>query len=108
MSWQRRSRTFGPPLFPLPLARLRRKLLRLSRGLRRFGEGPDLLDRADADAVGLAEGAIYRPGFCDPHFGAVDERRDVGRIGISITNEPATTSRFVNSSSERVSAICLI
>ena len=41
--------------------RLGRELLRLSGGRSRCGKRPDLLDRADADAVGLAQGPVYRP-----------------------------------------------
>jgi hypothetical protein len=43
--------------------RLGRKLLRLPRGRSRFGKRADLLDRADADAVGLAQGPVDRPGL---------------------------------------------
>jgi hypothetical protein len=34
--------------------------------------GPDLFDRADADAVGLAQSPVDRPGLGRPHLGAAD------------------------------------
>jgi hypothetical protein len=54
------------------IGRLRRKLLRLSGGLRRLREGSDFLNRTDADAVGFAERAVDSSGFCHAHFSAVD------------------------------------
>jgi hypothetical protein len=58
----------------VPVDRLGRELLRLPRGWSRFGKRADLLDRADADAVGLAQGPVDRPGLipgspaCEPNF----------------------------------------
>ena len=49
--------------------------------------GPDFFNRADANAVGLAQGAVDGPRFGYTHFGAMDEERDVGRIGIAIANK---------------------
>ncbi len=69
---------------------------------------PDFLDRADADAVGFAQSAIDGPGFRHTHLSTVDQRRDIGRISIAVANEPATTSGFVNSSSEGVATGHLI
>ena len=47
-------------------------LFRLPRGGNWFGKRADLLDRADADAIGLAQGPVDRPGLGHPHLGAVD------------------------------------
>ena len=61
---------------------------------RRSGrEGPgrpaEFLDRAEADAVGFAEGAVDGAGFGDAHLGAVDQGGDVGWIGIAVADEAA-------------------
>src|SRR5258707_15825048 len=45
----------------LPIDRLGRHLLRLPGGWSGFGKRADLLDRADADAVGLAQGPVDSP-----------------------------------------------
>jgi len=59
-------------------------------------EGTDLLDRADADAVGLAEGAIDCPGLGHAHLGAADERGDVRRVGVAIADEAFARFRSVD------------
>ena len=67
----------------LPIDRLGPELLRLPGRRNRLGQRPDFLDRADTDAVGLAQGAVNRTGLCHSHFGAVDQGRHIGRIGIA-------------------------
>ena len=47
----------------------------------------EFLDRAEADAVGLAEGAVDGAGLGDAHLGAVDKGRDIGRIGVPVADE---------------------
>src|SRR5208282_6855603 len=47
----------------------------------------DLLGRADADAVGLAQRSIDCPSLGYPHFGSADQRRDIGRIGVTVTDK---------------------
>jgi len=37
--------------------------------------------------VGLAEGAVDGASFGDAHLGAVDQGRDVGGIGVTVTVE---------------------
>ena len=71
----------------LAIDRLGRELLRLPGGRSRFGKRADFLDRADADAVGLAQGPVDRPGLGHPHLGAVDQGRHIGRIGIAVADE---------------------
>jgi hypothetical protein len=63
------------------------ELLGLRSRLRLPSEGTDLLDGADADSVGLPQRAIDSPSFGYTHFGAVDQWRDVGRIGVTIAHE---------------------
>ena len=60
---------------------LGRKLLIRTR------DRPDLLDRADADAIGLAQGAIDCPGFGHAHLGPADQRGNVGRIRVAVADE---------------------
>src|ERR1019366_7362897 len=67
--------------------------------LSRTRNRPDLLDRADADAIGLAEGSIDRPSFRYPHFRTVNQRRNIGGVGIAVADE-ARRFGFVNRSSE--------
>src|ERR1019366_2620563 len=43
----------------------------------RTGIRSDLLDRADPDAICLAQGAIDSSGLGDPHLGAADQQRNV-------------------------------
>src|ERR1035441_5867408 len=47
----------------------------------------DLLDRADADAIRLAQSAIDSSGLRDPHLGAADQQRYIGRIGVAVADE---------------------
>src|SRR5713226_2814508 len=71
----------------VPVGRLGRKLLRLARGPCRLGNGPDLLSRTDADPVSFAEGTIDGTSLRHTHLCAVHQRRNVGRIGISVADE---------------------
>ena len=61
-----------------------------------LGRPAEFLDRAEADAVGFAERPIDGPGFGDAHFGAADKRRDVGGIGIAVSDEASRTAGLVN------------
>jgi len=45
------------------------------------------LNRAEADAVGLAEGSVDGTSFGDADFGAVNQGRDVGGMGVPIRGE---------------------
>ena len=45
------------------------------------------LDRANPDAVRLAQSAIYSSGFCYTHLGAADQQRNVGRVSIAVPDE---------------------
>jgi len=48
-----------------------------------LGRSPaKFLDRAEPDAVGLAEGAVNGASFGNAHLGAVDKGRDVGGVGV--------------------------
>jgi hypothetical protein len=92
---------FGPAVVSvLSIDRLRWEFPRLARGGNWFGKGSDFLNRADADAVGLAQSSVDRPGFGHTHFGAMDQGRDIGRIGITVADEAPACLRLENSSSE--------
>jgi hypothetical protein len=71
----------------VPVGRLRRQLLRLRRCLALSFGRADLLDLADADAVGLAQSAVDGACFGHAHFCALDKKRDIGRVGISVPNK---------------------
>src|SRR3989442_11555503 len=80
----------------VPVGRLRRELVRLAVRMCRLGKGTNLLDRTDADAVGLAQGPVDRPGLRHPHFGAVDQGRNIRGVSITVANETLAVSVFVN------------
>ena len=79
----------GATAIPVSIRVLGRKLLSRNRSC------PDLLDRADADAVGLAEGAIDRSSFGYAHLGTADERGDVGRIGVTVADKAGGALRGI-------------
>ena len=83
-----------------PIDRPGRELLRLPGGRSGFGKRADLLDRANADAVGLAQGPIDRPSLGHPHLGAVDQGRHIGGIRIAVADKSFTYARLENLSSE--------
>jgi hypothetical protein len=66
---------------------LGRDLFRLSLRLQWFSEGTDFFNRTDPDAIGLAQCSVHSTGFCDPHFGPVNEVGDVGRISVAIADK---------------------
>jgi len=63
-------------------------------------EGPDLFDRAEARATGLAQGAVDSPGFRHAHLGTTDQRRDVRGISVAVARESLATRRLANNGSE--------
>jgi hypothetical protein len=65
-----------PVLVTVVPVRGRRALMRSVRA-GRPRRPTEFLDRAEADAVSLAEGAVDSAGFSDSHLGAMDQRRDV-------------------------------
>ncbi len=67
-------------------------------------EGADLLDRTEADAVGLAKGAVDGAGLGDAHLGAVDQGGNVGGIRVSIANEALGARGPVNGGAEHPAA----
>jgi hypothetical protein len=64
-------------------------------------EGTDLLYGADADSVRLAQRTIDGARFCYAHLGAVHKRGNIGRIGVTIADESATSERLINSRFKR-------
>src|SRR6266566_2833031 len=85
-------------VYVFPVHRLGRELLRLPRQRSRFGKRPDLLDRADPDAIGLAQGPVDCSGFGNAHLGATYQGRDIGGIGIAVANEAVAFCRLEDSS----------
>jgi len=63
----------------------------------------ELLHGAEADTVGFAESAIDGTSLGDTQFGAMDERGDIRRIRIPITNKPSRHGGFVDDSFEHPS-----
>jgi len=58
-----------------------------SDGLRRARRPTEFLDRTEADAIGLAEGAVDGTGLGDAHLGAANQGRNIGGVGVSVTDE---------------------
>jgi hypothetical protein len=74
----------------------RRGLLGIRRWRRRR-KGSKLFDRAQADTISLAEGAIDSACLSHTHLCTADERRDVRGIGIAVSHKPARARRLVDS-----------
>src|SRR5208282_2082960 len=87
---------------PVPIRVLGRKLFD------RIRSRSDFLDGAEADPVGLAQGPIDCPGLGHTHLGATDERGNIRRIGVAVTDKASTGSRLVDNGSESVATHCLI
>jgi hypothetical protein len=50
----------------------------------------ELFKRAQANAVGLAQGSIDGPGFGHAHLGIVEnQRRDIAGVGVAVADEAA-------------------
>src|ERR1039457_1781728 len=77
----------GTVAVPVSVGILGRKLMCISSRYGWTGIGSDLLDRADPDAIRLAQGAIDSSGLGDPHLGAADQQRNVGRVSVAVANE---------------------
>jgi hypothetical protein len=60
-------------------------------------ERSKLFDRAQADSIGFAEGAIDCAGLRHAHLGPADQRRYVGRISVAIAYKAARARRLVDS-----------
>src|ERR1035438_502534 len=72
---------------PVSVGILWRKFALIGRGRHRTGIRSHLLDRADADAICLTQGAIDGSGFGDPHLGAANQQRNIGRVGVAVADE---------------------
>jgi hypothetical protein len=60
-----------------------------------------LLERAEGNTIGLAQGTIDGPGFGHAHLGIVEnQRRDIARMGIAVADKPAAFGGLVDSSLE--------
>src|SRR5467141_2011482 len=67
---------------------------------RTIGEGPQLLDRAEADAVRLSQSAVDGPRFGDAHLCPVDQSGDIGGISVAVTDESFRARGLVDSCPE--------
>jgi hypothetical protein len=86
---------FGPAIIALiSIRRLGRKLFRLARARNRFGKRANFFDRADADAIGLAQGTINCTSLGYPHLGSMDQRRNVRRIGVTVSDKAPARFRL--------------
>ena len=60
-----------------------------------------LFQRAQADAIGLAQGPIDGTSFGHAHLGVVeDQGRDIARMGIAVANEATALGGLVDCSFE--------
>ena len=91
------------PSAVVSVGRLWRKFLRLRRGCRPLREGTDLFDGADTDAVSFPQSSVDSASFGDAHFGTVDEERDIGGIGIAVTDKTFALRRLVHGGLEHPS-----
>jgi len=71
-----------------------RRLRRL--GVSDSGRPTEFLDRAQADTIGLAEGAVDGARLRNAHLGAVNKGRHVSRIGVAVAYEAVGFARFVD------------
>src|SRR5258707_12159854 len=62
------------------------------------GERPQFLDRAEADAVRLSQGAVDRSRLGDAHLSPMDKGGDIGRIGVPVANEASRSRTLVDRS----------
>ena len=63
------------------------------------GERPrgKLFDRAEGNAVGLAQGAIDGAGFGHAHLGMVENQwRDIARMSVAVAHEATALGRFID------------
>jgi hypothetical protein len=81
----------------------RRVLMRSVRAGRAW-RATEFFNRAEANAVGLAEGAVDGAGFGDAHLGAVDQGGDVGGISVAVADEAARAGTLIDGRLEDPSA----
>src|SRR6266436_4299829 len=68
-------------------------------------EGPQFLDRAEADPVCLAQGAVDGSRLSDAHLSAMDQRGHIGGVGVPVANEASRTRGLVYSCLEDPSVV---
>ena len=62
----------------------------------RSGERTELFDTAKADSISLSESPVDGSRLGNAHFGAADQRRRVGGIGIAVTDKAARARSLEN------------
>jgi hypothetical protein len=65
----------------------RRRFTMIGSNRARGSRSPEFFDRAEADTIGLAESTVDGARLSDSHFGTVNQGRDIGRVGVPISNE---------------------
>jgi len=59
--------------------------------------GGKLFERAQADAVGFAQGAIDGAGFGHAHLGVIEnQRRDIAGMSVAVPDEATALGRFID------------
>src|SRR6266446_6066183 len=58
-----------------------------SRWIWRTGKPAQLLNGTKPDSISFAERSVDCSRLCDTHLSATDQRRDVGRISVSVTDK---------------------
>src|SRR5260370_21091321 len=61
-----------------------------------IGGRAQLLDRAEADPVRLAQGAVDGPRLGDAHLSPVDHEGNIGGISVTVTDETFRTGGLVD------------
>jgi hypothetical protein len=67
------------------------------RRIWRSREPSQLFNRAKADTIGLPQSAVNSSGFGHAHLSPSDQRRHIGRIGVTVTAEPSGGSALIDS-----------
>ena len=60
------------------------------------GQRAEFLDGAEPDTIRFAKSSIDGASFSNAHLGPTYKGRDVGRVGVTVADEPFTIFGFVN------------
>src|SRR5262249_42340517 len=96
------------PIVLIAARGFRRKLPGFFLGLlpaRKRHQRTNFLDRADADPISFAQGAIDGSRLSDAQLRPMHELRYVGRVGISVPSESFTLGGLINRSAKYVTTL---